>query len=361
MSEGTPAKTIYRKEATRQSVSRWSPNILSRFAMLFYCLTFGGFTWVWLFVCRLLYHSPYYTAPIVLLYMSYIYFIDRDAMFTGSWKPRWKTHGVWRYMKSYFHSATLVKTEDLDDGPYLFVFHPHGILAIGSWLAFGTNALNFREIFPNIRDNRLVTLNINFWAPVLREFLLLHGVCSCAKHSIIRLLRLKKSVTLVVGGGSESLLSHPNSYELVLNRRRGFIKVALETGTSIVPVISLGETNTYRTVNQFAHDNWIRKMQRKIERTLGFTIPIVLGKGVFLPYGLLPNHTVDLRVVTGKPLRVPQVDPKSMSKESFDELVDIYHQKYTNALLGLFDTEYKSYCREMMITDTPRAKMTIVE
>ena len=240
-------------------------------------------------------------------------------------------------MKSYFKSATLEKTEELDSGPYLFVHHPHGILAMGSWLAFGTDALGFAEMFPKVRDVRLVTLNVNFWAPFLREFLLLHGVCSCARHSLIRLLRLKKSVALVVGGGSESLLSHPNSYELVLNRRRGFVKVALETGTPLVPVMTFGETNTYRTVDRLnTYGSWIRKIQRRIEKRLGFTIPIVLGRGVFLPYGLLPMYDVDIRVVVGKPLKVPRVDPKSMSKDAFQELVDTYHGKYVKELYQLF-------------------------
>lgn len=306
--------------------------------MLYYCLTFGGFTWVWLVLFRLMYSAPHIVIPLILVYMSYVYFIDLDAMYNGSWRPLGKRLGVWRYMKSYFKSATLEKTEDLGKGPYLFVYHPHGILAMGSWLTFGTDALGFGDEFPTVRDTRLVTLNINFWAPFLREFLLLHGVCSCAKHSLIRLLRLNKSVALVVGGGSESLLSYPDSYDLVLKRRRGFIKVALETGTSIVPVISFGETNTYRTVNQFPYGNWIRRIQRRIERTLGFTIPIVLGRGVFLPFGLLPNYDLDLRVVIGSPLKVPHVDPKTMSREAFEEIVEEYHGMYTKALCDLFDS-----------------------
>ena len=58
---------------------------------------------------------------------------------------------------------------------------------------------------------------------------------------------------------------------------------------------------------------------------------------MFLPYGLLPRHNVTLRVVVGKPLEVPCVDPKSISNKEFQDLVETYHQQYINALLKLFD------------------------
>lgn len=189
-------------------------------------------------------------------------------------------------------------------------------------------------MFPGIVP-RVLTLNINFMAPFLREYLLLHGVCtfhsfllrkwlrlvanrfsdqnsqcfvpagSVDKLAIINLLNNGHSVLVVVGGGSESLLSLPGRYDLVLNRRKGFVRVALETGCSLVPVIGYGETESYRTINQLPHDSWLRRWQRKIEKTLGFTVPICIGVGLFMPFGILP-YPVPLNIVIGKPIDVPR-------------------------------------------------------
>ena len=148
------------------------------------------------------------------------------------------------------------------------------------------------------------------------------------------------------------MLSSPGKYELVLDRRKGFVKVALETGASLVPVIGFGETETYRTVNQFAHDNIIRKMQRKIEKRLGFTLPIVLGRGVLFSFGLLP-YPVPLHIVTGPPVHVPKFEG-DVTSAAFRAQVDKYHGIYKKALFDLFESNKEKYAKDA-------ADMVIIE
>lgn len=128
---------------------------------------------------------------------------------------------------------------------------------------------------------------------------------SVARKALLNILEKGNSVALVVGGGSESLLSLPGRYDLVLNRRRGFVKVALDTGASLVPTIGFGETETYRTINQLPRESAVRRWQRKMELSLGFTLPIAIGVGVFSPYGIMP-YPVPLNIVVGKPIDVPK-------------------------------------------------------
>ena len=138
----------------------------------------------------------------------------------------------------------------------------------------------------------------------------------------------------------------------MLARRRGFIKVALRTGASLVPVFCFSENNTLRwvgeaaecvcvwagvsqrvlpapishwrparppaphphlpplvprrrTANQLPPTSPLRRFQRAMSRTFGFTFPIFWGTGFVLPWGLLP-YPVPLNVVVGAPLAVPQ-------------------------------------------------------
>lgn len=53
---------------------------------------------------------------------------------------------------------------------------------------------------------------------------------------------------IAIGGATESLYSYPGTMDLVLQRRTGFIRVALQTGASLVPVINFGENELYNTV-----------------------------------------------------------------------------------------------------------------
>jgi len=49
------------------------------------------------------------------------------------------------------------------------------------------------------------------------------------------------AVTIVVGGAEESLHARPGVMELVLKKRHGFIRLAIDSGSLLVPVLSFGE------------------------------------------------------------------------------------------------------------------------
>jgi hypothetical protein len=250
---------------------------------------------------------------------------------------------MWKAMASYFPQTKLHKTTNLDpDKSYIFGQHPHGILAYGTWLGLSTNALGFDRLFPGI-DARVTTLNINFRAPLLREYLLLLGVCSVSKQAIINILNRGKSVVIAIGGGSESLLSAPTKYDLILNRRKGFVRCAVQTGASLVPCITFGEPETYNTISELRHNHPIRRFQRYLERTLGFTIPLAFGRGLFLPWGLLP-YPVPLNIVVGAPIEVEKYEASTRGAV-FDALVDKYHRQYVTALLELFDGHRSKFAK----------------
>ena len=48
---------------------------------------------------------------------------------------------------------------------------------------------------------------------------------------------------LVVGGAPEALLAKPGKPEIILEPRKGFIKLALQLGTDLVPVFGFGEND----------------------------------------------------------------------------------------------------------------------
>ena len=56
---------------------------------------------------------------------------------------------------------------------------------------------------------------------------------ACA-HSCAQVLKKPgRAIALAVGGATESLLSRPHTLDLVLKKRQGFIRIALQTGTAV--------------------------------------------------------------------------------------------------------------------------------
>jgi hypothetical protein len=82
---------------------------------------------------------------------------------------------MWKLVARYFPAALHTTAALPPTRPYLFGCHPHGLLSFGAWLSFATDALEFERKLPGV-DCRLLTLNLNFRAPFLREYLLLHGL-----------------------------------------------------------------------------------------------------------------------------------------------------------------------------------------
>src|SRR5262249_27142292 len=157
------------------------------------------------------------------------FYLDRDTPRRGgrpsNFVKRWT---IWRYFAAYF-PVKLVKTCDLDPAHnYLFCYHPHGIISVGAVAGIATEANCFSQQFPGI-DMRLGTLDMNFFIPGFRDYLMAGGFVSVSKPScIFNLTRAPGAAMLIViGGAQESLDAHPGTNRLTLAKRRGFIRVAL--------------------------------------------------------------------------------------------------------------------------------------
>lgn len=50
----------------------------------------------------------------------------------------------------------------------------------------------------------------------------------------------------MVGGAQEALNARPGVYKIVLRQRKGFVKLAIQTGSTLVPVFSFSEVDGKR-------------------------------------------------------------------------------------------------------------------
>lgn len=299
-----------------------------------YIFLFMGFGVVALFVYLLF--TDYYWIPL-LYFVWYCY--DRKISQQGgrrsNWVRNWK---LFKYFADYF-PVTIIKTADLHPGKnYILGCHPHGIMCHSHFINLGSEGSGFSRYFPAIRSY-LCVLSGQFKFPIFREYFLLSGAIEVSRSSIEWVLTKESTgnaIGIIVGGASEALDSVPGRYRLNLRHRKGFVRMALEHGASLVPVFSFGENNIYTQVDN-PEGSKLRNCQNFLTKVLGFSPPIFHGRGIFnYTFGLLP-YRQPIFTVFGKPIDVKKVPNPT------NEQINQLHEQYIRELTELFDS-YKVKC-----------------
>lgn len=212
-----------------------------------------------------------------------------------------------------------------------------------------TNHSKWRTLFPSVRA-KLLTVNFHFRFPIYREMMLSWGLSSASAGSMNALLSQSRDLThksnrdgftsnaaiVIVGGAREAFLSAPNAYKIFLRKRKGFVRVAIQSGAALVPVIAFGEPNVYDTT-QNKRGTWLRKMQELVKKYTTIA-PIVFNGRGFLQesFGLIPRrHPITL--VVGAPIHT--VKNKFPSCDDINDM----HATYTKQLVELFETHKHNY------------------
>lgn len=186
--------------------------------------------------------------------------------------------------------------------------------------------------------------------PVQREILLSCGFSSASENSLKALLKqsndlnhesnhdgyTSNGVGLIVGGVREAFYTHPNAYKCYLKRRKGFVKIALQTGASLVPVISYGENNMYEIVD-YKPGSWVRIFQDTFKRYTNVTPIHFNGRG-YLQYtfGLIPRR-YPITTVVGAPIHLKKIrDPNETE-------INEAHALFCRKLKDLFEKHKSKY------------------
>jgi hypothetical protein len=89
-----------------------------------------------------------------------------------------------------------------------------------------------------------------------------------------------EAILLIVGGGEEFLHMKPKTLDLVLQKRKGFAKLALTTGCSLVPILTFGENDIFvRLENRF-----VEILTKATYKMAKFAFPAFVGRwGTLVP------------------------------------------------------------------------------
>ncbi|XP_072257966.1 2-acylglycerol O-acyltransferase 2 [Pyxicephalus adspersus] len=301
--------------------------------------------WVYSFLalaqtCIILFFALLFTRFWIISVLYGIWwFLDWDTPSQGGRKiPFLQKHVVWRYLRDYF-PIKLVKTADLDPRQnYVVGFHPHGVLVAGAFTNFCTEATGFPELYPGISPY-LLMLPLWFRAPFFRDYIMAGGLIPSDKDSASYLLKSKKggnAVVIAVGGAPESLDARPGAFTLLLKNRKGFVRLAIQHGASLVPVFSFGENELFDQVDN-PRGSFLRKFQEKLQKIMGVALPLFHARGIFqYSFGLIP-YRKPIHTIVGKPIKVTENQSPS------DEEVDMLHKLYMEKLSELFEEHKTQY------------------
>lgn len=220
---------------------------------------------------------------------------------------------------SYFRSR-IIRVEPLNpEQPYIMAFHPHGIMATSAmWITFTEQ---WHRLFPGVQP-RVLTASVLHQIPLARDVIQTYGSREVTRQAFGSTLDERGSVLLVPGGQAEMLEQRAGRNEVrVYSKHKGFIRVAIEHGTPLVPVLSFKEGELMDNVKAPLVQRWFIK-------NLAFPFP-------YFPYGrgFLPiPRKVNVTVVVGAAIPVSKIESPTADD------VDKVHAQYFAALEEMFHT-----------------------
>ena len=112
----------------------------------------------------------------------------------------------------------------------------------------------------------------------------------------------------------------------LLKNRKGFIKIALQHGVSLVPVLCLEENLVFQTISP-SRGGLAHKVQMRLQKSLSFALPLFWGnQWVFMP------KRQEINVFVGKPISCERVQDGAVSSDE----IDTKHAEYCAELVAMF-------------------------
>jgi 1-acyl-sn-glycerol-3-phosphate acyltransferase len=188
------------------------------------------------------------------------------------------------------------------------------LIVVNHSLATYDIGLLFNAIFDHHRRSpRPLADNLFFRSRLLAQFIAEIGGVQGRVDEAQKLLKQGELVAVAPGGMREGLRPNTQRYQLRWERRKGFIRLALQTRTPIILAMCPAADDIF-DVYENPLTSWAYKKMR---------IPFFLARGIgptFLPRPVKLIHYVDTPILPPRPLK---------DIEAFEDQVERLHQKVT--------------------------------
>jgi hypothetical protein len=254
----------------------------------------------------------------VLLYLPT--FVDGSELRLGRPTHALRRSAAWRSSWRYLKLRLVRETPLPADGTrFVFGFHPHGILLMSRVVGYGGA---WEALFPGV-ECRVLAASPMFKVPLVRDICLALGAVDAGRKTALRVLEHGLSVHVYPGGSKEVFLTDPADHDRLYLGRKGFVNLALCTGSSLVPVYVFSEKHLYHRKLPS------ERLRMFLLRVLKF--PVLLFYGRFFTLLPLKARPEGLLVAVGKPIPVERVAEPTSAQ------VDALHAQYVKELKALFE------------------------
>jgi len=216
-------------------------------------------------------------------------------------------------------------------GQAIYVFHPHGIYSLAHAFHIVGNMTDWP--YKNIKAT---VHSLLMSVPLLKDFH--NNKCVPSDYTKMKEVLVNgSSLSVALGGLSETKYIEANKITVCINKRRGIFKMAIETGVPIIPVLTYGENEIYRKMSN--------SLSTLVDYLFGIHIAIPTLKSLkdWLQIYKAPLEN-KIRTHIGLPIEVGEA---RVATES--EIVAL-REKYIAALRKLYkETRSELYAKELEV------------